>query len=498
MYPSLYQINTRITLAELSGELERPATLDDISDDELDGFVQSGFDFIWLMGVWQTGEASRNVSRTNADWRAGYREDLPDFQEKDVAGSPFAVKTYSVHTDFGGDEALARLRERMKQRDLRLILDFVPNHTALDNPWVAEHPEFFIEGNEADLQREPQNYLRVSGSGGMKVLAYGRDPYFSGWSDTFQLNYRHPGLRAAMIDVLASIADRCDGVRCDMAMLILPNVFTRTWGDRSLPRDGGAPIDTPFWPEAIGRVREKAPDFVFLSEVYWDLEATLQAQGFNYTYDKSYYDRLRHGEATPVREHLKADPEFQNRSARFLENHDETRAAAAFQPGPYQAAAVLTFTVPGMRFFHEGQFEGRRKRANNHLGRRADESPDPLLRDFYGRLMPVLHKSELREGTWRLLEQLPAWAENGTWRNFIAYEWRSAEKQRLWIIVNYGPTAAQCYVRFADDSLRGTPHMLRDQMSRAWFERDGNELADKGLYVDLPAWGYYVFDVVAT
>lgn len=485
-------------LAELSAQLGKPATLDDVGDDVLDGFVLTGFDFIWLMGIWQTGEAGRNVSRTNADWRAGYREDLPDFQERDVVGSPFAVKAYVVHADFGGNEALVRLRERLKQRNLRLILDFVPNHTALDHAWIQEHPEYYIEGSEADLKREPQNYLRVAGSDGMRILAYGRDPYFSGWSDTFQLNHRHAGLRAAMVGELLKIAELCDGVRCDMAMLILPNVFTRTWGDRSLPRDGTSSVDTPFWPEAIGKVRAKVPPFVFLSEVYWDLEAALQAQGFDYTYDKSYYDRLRSGDATSVREHLKAVPEFQDRSARFLENHDEVRAATAFQPEPYQAAAVLTYTVPGLRFFHEGQFEGLRKHANVHLGRRAIESPDPILRDFYGRLLPTLRKHEVREGSWRLLEQAPAWDENETWKNFIAYEWRAADGQRTWVVVNYGGTSGQCFVRFADDSLRGTPYLLRDQMSRAWYQRDGNELADKGLYVDLPAWGYYVFDVTAT
>lgn len=498
MYPALHQINTRVMLAELGGELGRRATLDDLSDDLLDGFVVSGFDFIWLMGVWQTGEAGRNVSRTNAEWRAGYRADLPDFQERDVVGSPFAVKAYSVHTDFGGNEALIRLRERMLQRGLRLILDFVPNHTALDHAWVSEHPEYYIEGTEADLKREPRNYLRIAGAGGMRILAYGRDPYFSGWVDTFQLNYRHAGLRAAMIGELLKIAELCDGVRCDMAMLVLSNVFSRTWGERSLPRDGGAPAETPFWPEAIGKVRAKSENFVFLSEVYWDLEAALQAQGFDYTYDKSYYDRLRHGEATPVREHLKADLEFQNRSARFLENHDEVRAATAFVAEKYQAAAVLTYTVPGMRFFQDGQFEGRRKHPNIHLGRRAEESPDPLMRDFYGRLLPVLRKPELREGAWRLLEQTPAWAENPTWQNYIAYEWRGGDRQQMWVVVNFGATAGQCYVHFDDDSLRGVPFLLRDQMSRAWYQRDGSELADKGLYVDLPAWGYYVFDVVAT
>ena len=119
------------------------------------------------------------------------------------------------------------------------MLDFVPNHTALDHAWVRSHPDFYIRGDEASLNREPQNYYRLTrGEGAALILAHGRDPYFPGWPDTLQLNYRHPGLRKAMIEVLLEIASRCDGVRCDMAMLLLPDVFQRTWGNGSLPPGG--------------------------------------------------------------------------------------------------------------------------------------------------------------------------------------------------------------------------------------------------------------------
>ena len=110
-----------------------------------------------------------------------------------------------------------------------------------------------------------------------------------------------------------------------MAMLVLPDVFERTWG-----------IAAPgvLAPSAPSAVRAKVPDFLFLAEVYWDLEWTLQQQGFDYTYDKRLYDRLVEGHARPVREHLRAGLDFQDRLARFLENHDEPRAAATFTPEP--------------------------------------------------------------------------------------------------------------------------------------------------------------------
>lgn len=274
-YPLLFQINTRVWLTELSNKLKRPVTLDDIPDTELDCIKAKGFDWVWMLSVWQTGLAGKEVSRSNPDWRGEFKETLPDLKEDDIPGSGFAITNYRVHQELGGDAALARLRERLSHRDLRLMLDFVPNHTALDHHWVESNPEYYIPGTESELNREPQNYTMIKRSTGNMILAYGRDPNFSGWPDTLQLNYGNPALREAMICELLKISSQCDGLRCDMAMLLLPEIFQRTWGISS----------QPFWPEAIERIKKKVPGFCFMAEVYWDMEWELQQQGFDYTYD---------------------------------------------------------------------------------------------------------------------------------------------------------------------------------------------------------------------
>jgi glycosidase len=343
-YPALYQINTRVWLTELSQQLRRAATLDDIPDTRLDSLAELGFNWIWFLSVWQTGLAGRQVSRSNPEWHKEFVETLPDLREEDIAGSGFAITGYTVHTKLGGEAALARLRERLRQRGLRLMSDFVPNHTGLDHLWVEEHPEYHLEGTELDLARAPQNYTWVKRQHGDLLLAHGRDPYFPGWPDTLQLNYGNPATQDAMLGELVKLAGQCDGVRCDMAMLVLPDVFERTWG---IPTQ-------PFWPRVTQRVRELVPGFCFMAEVYWDLEWTLQQQGFDYTYDKRLYDRLRDGHARPVREHFHAGLDYQNKLVRFLENHDEPRAAATFSPEVHEAAAVITFLSPGLRFFHQG------------------------------------------------------------------------------------------------------------------------------------------------
>jgi glycosidase len=493
-YPSLYQVNTRVWLWELSERLGRAVTLADVPDEELDRFAALGFDWLWLLGVWQTGPAGRAVSRAQPQWRHEFEALLPDLTEDDITGSPFAVRSYTAHADFGGDEALAGFRERLRRRGLLLVLDFVPNHTALDHPWAWQHPEYYLGGGDDDLAREPQNYVRIDTHLGPRVLAHGRDPYFPGWPDTLQLNCRSAAVRGALLVELDRIADRCDGVRCDMAMLLLPDVIRQTWGDRSRPADGSLPVDAPVWPEATARVRGRHPEFLFLAEVYWDREWTLQQQGFDYTYDKKLYDRLHARDTKAVRGHLCATPEFQSKSARFLENHDEPRAASAFPPQVHGAAAVVTFLVPGLRFFHEGQFEGRRRRASVHLRRRPAEPTDEALRSFYLALLESVKLPAVRDGSWELLECRSAWADNATWKQFLAFLWQR-DGDRLLVAVNYGHVPGQCYVRLPVAELRGRPVLLRDRLSAAVYQRDGTELVDRGLYLDLPEWGRHVFAV---
>jgi len=485
LYPSLHEVNTRVWLTSLSKTLGRPAQLDDIPDVELDRFAKMGFDWIWFLSVWQTGPAAQEISRANAEWRHGFEETLPDLKDEDIGGSGFAIQNYVVHRDMGGDAALARLRRRLQDRGLKLMLDFVPNHMAPDHPWVEDHPEYFVAGTEDLLEREPHNYVQVKRKKGDLIMAHGRDPYFSGWPDTLQLDYGNPRLQQAMINELRRIAGQCDGVRCDMAMLVLPDVFKRTWGRRP----------ELFWPRATETVREQYPEFCFMAEVYWDLEWTLQQQGFDYAYDKRLYDRLRDGQARPVRDHLQAGLDYQNKLARFLENHDEPRAAATFPANVHEAAAVISFLSPGLRFFHQGQLEGRKIQISPHLVRGPDEPVDRKLKESYETLLAVLRRPVVRSGEWQLLECIPAWEGNWTVDCFIAFAWQGPDGERLLVTVNYAPNQSQCYVRLPFPDLNNRSVQLRDLLSSAHYRRDGNELLERGLYLDIPPWSYHVFDL---
>jgi len=492
-HPLLYQINTRVLLGELGRALGRAATLDDLPDTLLDQAAARGFQWLWPLGVWRTGAAAVAISRGDPRVRAAVREALPDPTEADITGSPFAICAYEARSEWGGAAALGRLRARTRARGLRLLLDFVPNHVAPDHPWVNDHPQYFIAGTPEDVEREPLHYTNTGPAGGGRVFALGRDPYFPGWPDTLQLNYGHAGLRRAMTAELERVAASCDGVRCDMAMLLLPDVFERTWGRRQVPADGSEPARGSFWAQAIASVRRTRPRFVFVAEAYWDLEWRLQNEGFDFTYDKRLYDRLRTGHGAAVRAHLLADADYQRRSVRFLENHDEPRAAAVFPLARHRAAAVVAYLVPGMRLFHEGQLEGRISHVSMHVARRREEAPVPEIAGFYERLLAVLRHHEPHAGEFVLHECRPAWDGNPSFRELVVFSWTQAGAKLL-VAVNLAEHASQCLVALGWAELAGDVVVLADTLSEARYERHGSELLERGLYLDMPAWGYHIFE----
>lgn len=487
VHESLFQVNTRVWLNSLGRAAGRSVTLDDISDELLDRWSAGGFDWIWLLSVWRTGVLGRDISQRHPGWRAEFLHTLPDCVDDDIQGSGFAIADYSVDPRIGGADSLARFRRRLRARGLRLMLDFVPNHTAIDHPWVAAHPERYISGDEDRLAREPRNYIRVASSSGERVIAHGRDPYFDGWPDTVQLDYSQSETQRAMEGELLRVAEHCDGLRCDMAMLLLPDVFERTWG-RAM---------APFWPTAIAKLRERHPEFRLLAEVYWDREWDMMSQGFDHAYDKRLYDRLRDDSADLVRGHLSAELGYQRRLARFLENHDEPRAAAIFPRARHEAAAVITFLAPGLRFFHQGQLEGWRRRISPHLVRGPDEPLDRELAEFYNRLLAALRDSVVRRGEWSLMEAVQAWEGNPSHDGFVAQLWREPGERRMTLAVaNFAEHRGQCFARFpaaCHDELRGKTWRFEDGLGPESHERVGDDLVDRGLYLDLPAMGRHIF-----
>ncbi|MFC7528671.1 alpha-amylase [Actinoplanes sp. GCM10030250] len=481
--PAIYEIGTWPWLAGVSRRLGRRTTLGDVPGEIWDEVAASGLDAVWLMGVWERSPAGLEIAQGNESLQRAFRSALPDLTPEDVVGSPYCVRRYQVDDRLGGPGGLAKARVELNNRGLRLLLDYVPNHVAPDHPAVTGHPDWFIEGTAQDRDENPAGWFTAEG----RVIAHGRDPYFPPWPDVAQLNAYSPGLREAAVAALTEIGEQCDGIRVDMAMLMTNEVFGRTWGRWA----GPAPAEE-FWPWVFERLRAARPGLVLIAEAYWDMEWTLQQQGFDFCYDKRLYDRLAHEDAGAVRGHLGAGRDYQDRLLRFLENHDEPRAASILPDDRGRAAATAIATLPGAALWHDGQFEGRRTHLPVFLGRYPDERPDLNLRDHYHRLLEVT--ASLRRGDWRLLD-CHGWPDNPSHQDVLAWAWYDGDIPKHVVAINFSGRAAQGMIALPWPALAHRAWRLTDLLDGRIFERDGDDLSRNGLYVDLPPWGAHILAV---
>jgi glycosidase len=466
--PLIYEINTWPWLAALSRVAGRPVTLGDVDDDQWDAVADGGFDAVWLMGVWRRSPAGVVIARADDPLLAWFASTMPDFEPADVVGSPYSVRDYVVDDHLGGPAALAAARRALAHRGVGLILDVVPNHVAVDHPWVTEHPEWFIRGSADDLDRDPGSFVSV----GDEVIANGRDPYFPAWRDVVQVNAFSDGLRSAMLTTVTAVAAQCDGVRCDMAMLVRNDVFSRTWGARAGPIP-----DDEFWPAVIDGVRARHPGFVFIAEAYWDTESALHSDGFDQCYDKRFYDALRDAPTT-LRDVLSTEEPDRRRLLRFTENHDEPRAPVAFGDRDRQAA-VAALTQDGPRLIHQGQVDGRRRRLPVQLGRFADEPVDTDRALFYRALLGVLDTPGLRDGS------LDLCAADDAAPTVIAWT-RTAHDDRWLIVVNVSEVSAAGRIRIG--WVNPPSHMTNPLSGECLPVAD-----DGSVDVSLVAWGWQIY-----
>ncbi len=479
-HPLLYEINTRCLLTDLSRQLGHAATLHDLADDEIRRWQSLGFSHIWLMGVWPNGPRVQQHGLEQPSLLKRYRELLPDWTTADIGGSPYGISAYEVDPSIGGAAALSAFRTRLHAHDLRLLLDFIPNHIGLDHPWVSQRPDLLIHS-----QRKQPGFFPTTHNSQKLWIAHGKDPYFDPWTDTAQLDHRNPVTRHELIKELLHVASLCDGVRCDMAMLLLNDIFTETWRQRS---PGVLPLPAEFWSEAISRVRQQHPNFLFLAEAYWGRETQLQQLGFDYTYDKPFLDHLAQQHTDKLQTHLHRENADQTRTTRFLENHDEPRIAAQLEVPAQKAAALLWLALPGMKLLYEGQMEGWRAHLPVQLWRRPEEPVSTSLRGFYEQLFSLRQSIAVKDGSWRIPESQPAWPDNPSHQNLFIILWQSHPEEFALIVVNYAAHRSQCRVRLDKEISANTNWTLQDRLGTEIHHRTREEITRDGLYLDLNAW----------
>lgn len=485
--PKTYEINTRNWIKQFG----RDARLPDIPKDYFMKFAESGIDLIWMMGIWKTRENIIDETCFIAELVSTYTKALPDWKREDIIGSAFSIDCYEINPLIGTTDELLAFKENLNSLGLKLILDFVPNHFSAESKYISTNPEFFLEADVESLQGDSRTFYKPHSADG-KVFAHGRDPFFLAWTDTVQVNFFSQKARNFLKNTLFELTDLCDGIRCDMAMLALNNVFYNTWmgvlNKRRIPKP-----EDEFWNGAIKEVKKKAPDFLLIAEVYWDLEKQLQNQGFDYTYDKTFTDLLFYNDIQGIKNHLHLDDELQQKSVRFIENHDELRAAAKFGKPRSLAAAAAVSTIQGMKLFYDGQFEGKKIRIPSQLGREPEEKVSEYVKNFYKKLLPIINYDIFKKGKWKMIEPLPIDAWNKAFENFLAWTW-SLENEIILVAINYSSVTSQCRIKFEFSTDREILK-FEDLLNDADYNRSVYELRANGLYVELKSYQCHIFHI---
>jgi hypothetical protein len=477
--PKLYEINTRVWLKKIDKRLS------DLPFGFFTDLVQKGINIVWLMGIWKTVPQVIDKYCFTQELTNSYNKALKDWEREDVIGSPYSIDEYDVNPEIGNWVDLIELKKKLNNIGIKLLVDFVPNHFSVESRILKTNPGIFLHVDEELYQRDPFTFFRNNDI----YFAHGRDPLFPAWQDTVQVNYFDSAARDFLSNILLKLTEVCDGVRCDMAMLPLNNVFFNTWVGVINKTNLKKPFNE-FWEMAIKKVKEKNSSFIFLAEAYWDLEWDLQQLGFDFTYDKRLTDRLVSGYLPDVISHLKAGSDFQNKSVRFVENHDEARAVAKFGKFRSLAAVTVISTIQGMKFYYDGQFEGKKIKLPVQLGREPEEKFSNTVFKYYEKLLKITKEDIFIKGKWELLEPITAGNGNLNYQNFLAWQW-SYNNQRALVIINYSELTSQCRLKIDTISKKDMIRM-QDQLNGKIFDRSSSEIKNPGLFIELKGYASHI------
>ena len=409
----IYQINTRQftpegTFSAAAGQLPRLKKL--------------GVDILWLMPVQEIGLKHR----------------------KGKLGSPYSIRDYySVNAEYGDMDSLKLFIKSAHDLGMYVILDWVANHTAWDNPLAEQHPDWYQRDWKGNFHSPP----------------------WTDWSDVIMLDYRHPGLRQYMTDAMKYWVKEVgmDGFRCDVA--------------------GFVPLD--FWNNVRVELDAIRPVFM-LAE--WDTR-DLHARAFDMTYAWSWNDtvhKIAHGKADAGSlgiYHYTDENAWPHDAMRmlFTSNHDKNSwEGTQFEMfgDALENAIVLSFVSRGMPLIYNGQEAGNQKRLE-FFDKDSIQWQTHPLNDLFRRLI-TLKKSHttLWNGRWGADMIQVSNSAPGTVFSFV----RANEQDKVFAAFNF--SAQQEQVTFSDALYHG---------DYSDFSSGEKVTLDAGLKLEMPPWSYRVF-----
>ncbi len=486
--PRLYEINTRVWIRQFDKE-GRKAKLPDIPDSYWDYLKELGIDLVWLMGVWKISKSAVQRYAFEKNLVEEYERALKDWTEEDVIGSPYAIDVYDVNYELGNLDNLLEIKRKLNDRGMKLILDYVPNHFSAESILIRTHPDIFLFTDEKYFYDDPHTFFKPYRDSNF-ALAHGRDPFYPAWQDTVQVNYFSAAARDFMLDTLIRLTHVADGLRCDMSMLALNNVFKNTWGGVLEAMRISEPKEE-FWKIAIDHVKKENENFIFIGEVYWDLEWQMQQLGFDYTYDKKLTERIISGNVHEIRSHLRAEPDYRKKSVRFIENHDEERSLKTMGKEKALAAAVIIGAVDGMDFYYEGQFEGKTVKLPVQLGRAPKEKVNRQVKNFYEKFLKITSAEIFKNGEWTQLTPESAGDDDRFFKNILCWQW-TCEKEKRLVVVNFSSETSGARIMLEVSDYSETI-LFEDLLNNKSYKRKKSEIEKEGLYVKLKSYQSHIF-----
>lgn len=490
--PHLIEINTRVFLTSMRKKYLQPdMTLSLIPDEEWLRFKHLGFDIVWLMGVWQSSNISREIAKDEEHLREFVKK--TDSKLDIISSSPYSIMEYKLDSFLGFEWEIKALKEKLNSFGIKLYLDFISNHMAIDSKFADDCVDCFVLGDETDYNNNKELFCERIINGKKYYIAHGKDPNFPPWKDTLQLNYFNPKTREKMISELLKIAEVCDGVRCDMVMLSLNDIYERVWG-WLLSKMGYNRLEPEFWQHAIYRVKEINPQFNFIAEVYWGLEWKVQQLGFDYTYDKVFYDRLKNMGAEEVKGHLRAEKIYQKKSVRFIDNHDEEPSIVSFRDRRKTlASAVMMSTIKGLRFYNDMQLKGVGIKVPVQISEfDIDKYKDIEVEKFYEKLLKITDHPAFHGGEWELIDVFAISDWDRTNVNIISYKWVQMRTIKI-VVINFSHSKSSGRLNISLKS-SGDTVTLYEEFSERFFTYNISDIKDGLRVEDMPPFGFYIFD----
>lgn len=543
--------NSFVWLNQLSREFGRQIErLDQIPDETLDQLASWGFTGLWLIGLWERSDASREIKQMCGN--------------PDAVSSAYSLARYQIAERLGGNLSYQNLSHRCAARGIRLASDMVPNHMGIDSNWVYDHPDWFIQSdqspfpaytfNGADLSTRPGTSINLEdhyytrsdaavvfkhydhGSGRTRYIYHGNDGTSMPWNDTAQLNYLNPEVREAVIQTILSVARQFPIIRFDAAMTLTKKHYQRLWFPQ--PGSGGdipsraeyamtreafdAAMPEEFWREVVQRVADEVPDTLLLAEAFWLMEGYfVRTLGMHRVYNSAFMNMLRNEENEKYRQLIKNtlvyDPEILKRYVNFMNNPDEKTAVEQYGKGDkYFGICALLSTMPGLPMFGHGQIEGYSEKYGMEYYRPYwDETPDQdLIRHHQAVIFPLLHNRKVFANVNRFRLFDFHHAGGAVNENVFAYTNHQDGQSALVVYHNkYAETSgwinssAPYLVKYGSEGHLETQNLaealelngsysdlvlFQDQISKRYYLRKLQEIREQGLFFNLGAYSCQV------